>query len=70
MLTVRFATPDDVLEIKELLIKALKITYKELYSKDFIKRMISEFFNEKRLYEEVSTKIKSLMVIWLLKKMA
>ncbi|MBJ8349450.1 hypothetical protein [Streptococcus zalophi] len=70
MLTVRFATPDDVLEIKELLIKALKITYKELYSKDFIKRMISEFFNEKRLYEEVSTKIKPLMVIWLLKKMA
>ncbi|MGT2771324.1 GNAT family N-acetyltransferase [Streptococcus marimammalium] len=59
MLVVRFATPNDVLEMKKLLIEAWKITYDKLYSKAYIQRVIEEFYNEERLHKEVLTKNQS-----------
>ncbi len=54
MITVQIAEIKHVKAIVNVCIEAQWATYKELYSKEYIEQIISEYYNEERVYKEVT----------------
>lgn len=52
MVKVRFATVEDAGAISEICSEAWRITYANLYSKDYIDRVIADFYNIDRIRKE------------------
>lgn len=52
MVSVRFATVEDAQAISEICSEAWRITYAELYSKEYIEKVIAEFYNIDRVKKE------------------
>ena len=68
MIKVRFATKEDAKSIANLCSKAWKVTYADIYSKEYIDHVIDEFYNVERIAKESSESSFHCMVIWLLMK--
>lgn len=45
MVKVRFATAEDAKDISDICSESCRITYAEIYSKEYIEKVIVEFFN-------------------------
>lgn len=54
MIKVRFATEEDAKSISNICSKAWKVTYANIYSKDYIGKVIDEFYNVERIAKESS----------------
>lgn len=54
MIKVRFATKEDAKYISDICSEAWKITYADIYSKDYIDKVIEEFYNVERIAKESS----------------
>lgn len=52
MIKVRFATEEDAKSISNLCSKAWKVTYADIYSKEYIDKVIAEFYNVERIAKE------------------
>lgn len=52
MVRVRFATVEDAGAISEICSEAWRITYAELYSKEYIEKVIADFYNIDRIKKE------------------
>ena len=54
----RLATNNDVPRIQEILVSAIKLTYKNLYSQRYISLISEKYYNADRLLRETSTSSK------------
>lgn len=54
MIKVRFATKEDAKSIANLCSKVWKVTYADIYSKEYIDHVIEEFYNVERIAKESS----------------
>lgn len=52
MVRVRFATVEDAQAISDICSEAWRITYAELYSKEYIEKVIDDFYNIDRIKKE------------------
>lgn len=60
MITVRFAREEDAQAIADICREAWRVTYEKLYSKEYIEKVISDFYNLNRIKQEC----KSLSKDW------
>lgn len=54
MIKVRFATKEDAKHISDICSKAWEVTYADIYSKEYIDKVIEEFYNIERITKESS----------------
>lgn len=54
MIKVRFATKEDAKHISDICSEAWEVTYADIYSKDYIDKVIEEFYNVERIAKESS----------------
>lgn len=54
MIKVRFATKEDAKHISDICSKAWEVTYADIYSKEYIDKVIEEFYNIVRITKESS----------------
>lgn len=52
MITVRFAKEEDAQEIADICREAWRVTYEKLYSKEYIEKVIYDFYNLDRIKQE------------------
>lgn len=54
-MNIRKAGPDDVPELQAILTRAWNHTYRMLYTQEYIDRIVAEFYNPERLFQETTT---------------
>lgn len=52
-ISIRNATRNDTKAVTELLVKSHWFTYDRLYSKDYIKKLIKQYYNVQRIEQEI-----------------
>lgn len=64
MVRVRFVTVEDAKAISNICSEAWRITYAELYSKEYIEKVIADFYNIDRIKKRMSRVIEQVSWIY------